>query len=414
MRRVLAPAHRAWQRRLGVVSTRACASDARRVWRWGATEGGLLAQVEAPETSTEPTLIEDVKGVSSAACGSNHSAFVRQGRVYTYGSNKSNQLGRDDDPNAPGLVEGLENVRQVALGAFHSACVLEDGSLYTWGWGGGFFHGVGALGLGDQDTRTSPSCVELFRKEGMKIKMVTCGAQHTVVLTEDGHLYATGKGDFGRLGRGDTSDEVDFHVIDYFDHTDDSILKPGEPARICKIGAGENFTAAMSEQGELWVWGRNDYGQLGLGEEAMGDMYSAERFPRMVRSLPQEGVEVVDFACGEHHVIALSAEGHLYEWGDRSWLEPHRVLPPQVEDEDFHSIVKVAAGDKFSLALTASGKLYVWGSKISGCLALGPESPKNIVEPTPVSPEVFGHQKLVDIAASKFRCLAISDESQHV
>lgn len=32
-------------------------------------------------------------------------------------------------------------------------------------------------------------------------------------------------------------------------------------------------------------------------------------------------------------VIALSAEGHLYEWGDRSWLEPHRVLPPQVEDE---------------------------------------------------------------------------------
>ena len=43
---------------------------------------------------------------------------------------------------------------------------------------------------------------------------------------------------------------------------------PGDPARICKVACGENFSAAMSEQGELWVWGRNDYGQLGLGEEA--------------------------------------------------------------------------------------------------------------------------------------------------
>ncbi|CAL1174127.1 unnamed protein product, partial [Cladocopium goreaui] len=239
-------------------------------------------------------------------------------------------------------------------------------------------------------------------------------AQHTVVLTEDGHLYATGKGDFGRLGRGDTNDEVDFHVIDYFEHTDDSILEPGDPARICKVACGENFSAAMSEQGELWVWGRNDYGQLGLGEEAMGDMYSAERFPRLVRALPLEGHKVVDFACGEHHVICVTSEGQLFEWGDRSWLEPHRVLPPQIEDEDFHRIVKVAAGDKCSFALTESGKLFTWGSKSSGCLALGPESPKNVVEPSPINPEVFKHQKVVDIVASKYRCLAISDESQYV
>ncbi|CAJ1330085.1 unnamed protein product [Effrenium voratum] len=165
----------------------------------------------------------------------------------------------------------------------------------------------------------------------------------------------------------------------------------------------------MSEQGELWVWGRNDYGQLGLGEEAMGDMYSAERFPRLVRSLPSEGHRVVDFACGEHHVVALTSEGALFEWGDRSWLEPHRVSPPQVEDEDFNSIVRVAAGDKFSFALTASGKLFTWGAKGSGCLVL--QTATNLVEPTPVS-EAFGNQKLVDIVASKYRCVAISDESE--
>lgn len=47
------------------------------------------------------------------------------------------------------------------------------------------------------------------------------------MLTEDRRLFATGKGDFGRLGRGDTNDELEFQEIDYFEHTDDSILKPG-------------------------------------------------------------------------------------------------------------------------------------------------------------------------------------------
>ena len=44
--------------------------------------------------------------------------------------------------------------------------------------------------------------------------------------------------------------------------------------------------------------------------------------------------QVVDFACGEHHVICVTSEGQLFEWGDRSWLEPHRVLPPHIDDEE--------------------------------------------------------------------------------
>mmetsp|Transcript_9613 Transcript_9613/g.17852 ORF Transcript_9613/g.17852 Transcript_9613/m.17852 type:complete len:416 (-) Transcript_9613:50-1297(-) len=393
----------------------AVSAEARRLWRWGATESSFLNQSEAPERSSEPTL-EAAKGVETVACGSSHSAFVAAGRLYTYGSNKYSQLGRpipDAQTQEPAAVDLDAPVRQVALGAFHSACVCDDGSLWTWGWGGGFFHGAGALGLGHRDSAPTPQRVEQFHQHDQKVRSVACGAQHTLVLTTDGHLYATGKGDFGRLGRGDTSDEIEFHEIDYFEHTDDSILSPGEEAKIVKIGAGENFSAAMSEQGELWVWGRNDYGQLGLGEEAMGDMYSAERFPRLVRSLPSEGHRIVDFDCGEHSVVVLTSEGAIFEWGDRTWLEPHRVSPPQVEDEDFKDLVKVAAGDKYSFALTASGKLYAWGTK-GGCVPLSAESPKNIVEPSLVLPKVFQHQKLLDIVASKGRCLAISDEGGYV
>ena len=54
-------------------------------------------------------------------------------------------------------------------------------------------------------------CIYLINFHRLEVEItdgIAAQAQHTVVLTEDGHLYATGKGDFGRLGRGDTNDEV--------------------------------------------------------------------------------------------------------------------------------------------------------------------------------------------------------------
>ncbi|CAJ1330084.1 unnamed protein product [Effrenium voratum] len=136
-----------------------------RAWRWGATEGGLLNQVEAPEISTTPTLIEHVKGVTQAACGSNHSAVVAGDLLYTWGSNKYSQLGRSSTETV-GTVE-LEGPREVALGAFHTACVTNDGVLYTWGWGGSFL-GAGALGLGHRNSCALPQKVDFFERRSRK------------------------------------------------------------------------------------------------------------------------------------------------------------------------------------------------------------------------------------------------------
>merc|ERR1719203_347985 len=146
----------------------------------------------------------------------------------------------------------------------------------------------------------------------------------------------------------------------------------------------------------------------------MGDMYSAESFPRLVTSLPQDGLRVVDFACGEHHIVVLTDSGALYEWGGRTWLEPHKVRVPAEHEESLKRVIKLAAGEKFCFALSDDGTLYSWGAKNSGCLAQGPECPKTVVEPTPVDAAVFSHQKVVDIAASKNRCLAITLEDEYV
>jgi len=387
----------------------------------------MISQQEVAEVSKDPVLIEDCSGVSTAACGSSHSAFVVDGKLYTYGSNKYDQLGRESE-QAEGSTTGSEPaevtfeaedghrpaVQQVALGAFHSAAITEGGALWTWGWGGSFWYGAGALGHGRGTRVQDPTLVMNFVEEGEEVKQVACGSQHTIVLTSEGRLYSTGKGDFGRLGRGDTRDATEFEEIEYFFQSNDSVLNPNEPTTIVKVGAGNNFSAAMSANGELWVWGRNDYGQLGLGEEAMGDMYSAERYPRLVRSLPVEGHRIIDFDCGEHHLVALTAAGSIYEWGNRTWLEPHPVTLPSRYEDGMKDVAKVVAGDKFSFALTRAGQVYSWGSKASGCLVQGPDCAKTLVQPTLVPAEAFQHQKVVDIVTSKCRCLAITLEDTYI
>mmetsp|Transcript_62014 Transcript_62014/g.134478 ORF Transcript_62014/g.134478 Transcript_62014/m.134478 type:complete len:435 (+) Transcript_62014:53-1357(+) len=398
----------------------------RRLWRWGATQGGMASFNEVVEVSKEPVLVEDFRGVTAAACGSSHSAFVADGCLYTFGSNKYHQLGHKvaadtaasptGAPPSPVHLEAEDGHRpkvlQLAMGGYHSAAITEGGALWTWGWGGSFWYGAGGLGHGSREIAEAPTLVRPFVEMGQEIVQVACGAQHTLVLTSEGQLYSAGKGDFGRLGRGDTRDAVEFEEVEYFSQSNDSVLAPDEETEIIKVGAGNNFSAALSRSGELWVWGRNDYGQLGLGEEAMGDMYSAERYPRLVRSLPVEGHRIADFSCGEHHLVVLTTSGAIYEWGNRTWLEPHPVTLPSRYEEGLKDITKVVAGDKCSFALNKAGALYSWGSKASGCLALGEECPKNVVEPTPVPPEVFAHQRIVDIVASKHRCLAITLEDE--
>lgn len=393
----------------------------RQLWRWGAAQTSKMGGPDVPEISEKPQLMKEVHGVAAIACGSSHSGYVVGGKLMTYGSNKHGQLGREA-AEAEALMPGETHIEasdghcpavlRLAMGAHHTAAITEGGALWTWGYGGSFWYGAGGLGQGSRNSVGTPQLVQKFVEFGEEIEQVACGAQHTIVLTHQGRIYTTGKGDFGRLGRGDPRDELDFEEVEYFSLSNDSVLNPSQATTIIKVDAGQNFTAALSRDGELWVWGRNDYGQLGLGEEAMGDMYSSSRYPRLVRSLPVEGQSVADFVCGEHHVVALTTAGALYEWGNRLWLEPHPVTLPSRYEEGLKGIIKVAAGERCSFALTRDGRLYSWGAKSSGCLALGENCPKNVLEPTLVPPEVFDHQRIIDIAVSKNRCLAITEEGE--
>merc|ERR1712136_502315 len=166
-------------------------------------------------------------------------------------------------------------------------------------------------------------------------------------------------------GRGSISVELEFEELDYFRNYWGSILSPGKVDNV-RVDAGHSFSARMSAAGELWVWGKNDCGQLGLGS------------------------------------------GVIYEWGNQQFLEPTPVTLQSRYSSSVGEMRRVVAGKGFSCAVTNEGQLYTWGSKSSGCLVT--ETVSDYVSlPTPVSPEVFGHRKVLDVAACGSRCLAVTE-----
>jgi alpha-tubulin suppressor-like RCC1 family protein len=284
--------------------------------------------------------------------------------------------------------------------------IHEDGTLSSFGWGGSLFSGAGALGLGIKESAKDPTVISFFDGISERIVQVACGQQHTLFLGEAGTLYATGHGGYGILGTGDSADEqlpVEVTALK-------TTLLEGE--KVKKISCGGSFSAFITDAGNLYVWGRNDFGQLGLGEESQGDMHSAERYPRRIPFFETERIPIKDVACGENHMVVLASNGAVYYWGDRTWLEPHVVSLPEANG-GLKGVKKIVAGSKCSFALSESGLVYTWGAKNSGCLVIE-DLKRNLLVPQPIPPSAFGNQKVVDIAAARQRCMAVTSDEEYI
>ena len=385
--------------------TRCTVRRAQSVWRWG--NGGELSKTPA----LIPSLTKVTENISSIANGADHSAVVSGGKLLTFGGSKHSQLGRpvsgDSDAN-PVSVQTDTPATSVACGGWHSVSLHADGSVKSFGWGGSLFSGAGALGLGSKSSTPHPMEIDFFRSSGDdKVVQVACGQQHNLFLTESGAVFATGHGGYGILGTGETSDEL-FPV--QLTALSETLL---ENEKVVKIACGGSFSGFITNIGNLYVWGRNDSGQLGLGDESQGDMHSAERYPRRIPFFETERTVIKDLACGENHMVAMADNGAIYYWGDRTWLEPHVVSLPEANG-GLKGVKKIVAGTKCSFALTENGIVYVWGLKNSGCLILPEIKKASVLTPTPIPPSFFGNEKVIDIAAGRQRCLATTTDDEYI
>ncbi|TFG82852.1 MAG: RCC1 repeat-containing protein, partial [Spirochaetales bacterium] len=287
-----------------------------------------------------------LSGVASIAAGDSHTVALKSdGTVWTWGDNSYGQLGdgTTTERTTPVLDSVLSGVVAIAAGGCHTVALKSDGTVWTWG-----SNDYGQLG--DGTTTDSPTPVPVSSLSG--VTAIAAGYQHTVALkSDDGTVWTWGWNDYGQLGDDTTTDSP-------------TPVPVSSLSGVAAIAAGGVHTVAQwSGGGTVWTWGSNDYGQLGDG--TIIDRYT----PVPLTSLSG----VASFAAGLCHTVALkSNDGTVWTWGNNSYgqLGDGTIIERHTPVKVFSlsEVASIAAGGVHTVALKSNGTVWTWGCNEFGQL----------------------------------------------
>ncbi|VVB17538.1 unnamed protein product [Arabis nemorensis] len=318
--------------------------------------------------------------------------------IRMYPSPVANLLRRSDQSfslaQTPGRIDVDSNGSSfrvgISSGLFHSGLTI-DGDLWIWGKGDG-----GRLGFGQEDSVFAPKLNPLFEEHS--IRCVALGGLHSVALTHQGDVFTWGYGGFGALG----------HSV----YTRELVPRRVDGSWDCKISAiatSGTHTAAITESGDLYMWGREEGdGRLGLGPGRGPNEGGGLSVPSKVKALK---VPLASVSCGGFFTMALTQEGQLWNWGANSNYELGRGdnlggwEPKPVPSLEDVRITQIACGGYHSLALTENGKVLSWGHGGHG--QLGNSSLQNQKIPTEI--KALADKKIIFIASGGSSSAAITD-----
>jgi len=172
-------------------------------------------------------------------------------------------------------------VKGIACGGRHSAVITDAGAVLTFGWGL-----YGQCGQESTDDELRPTCVSALL--GIQIEGVAAGLWHTVCISADGDVYAFGGNQFGQLGTGTDQAETLPRLLD---------APSLENMHAKTISCGARHSAIVTDDGKVFCWGWNKYGQLGLGDVIDRNIPS---------QVPIDGCVPKNIACGWWHTLLLA------------------------------------------------------------------------------------------------------------
>lgn len=220
-----------------------------------------------------------------------------------------------------------------------------------------------------------------------KIKIVDLGNDSFAALEEDGSLWTWGRNDAGQLGNGST--------VSGNDEARQKILDDVVTVSASTSSWGQTFVGAIKKDCSLWMWGCNNWGQLGNGglSNTICDYGYYNTLP--VHTLPMKVLDdVTDVSLGGDHTAAIKSDGTLWVWGGNTYGQlgngdtgnvksplglPYQNVPLKVMDD----VAVVSAGDQFTAAIKKDGSLWMWGDNRYGQLGREAENGGWPYQPTP-------------------------------
>ncbi len=290
--------------------------------------------------------------------------------------------GNTDDSDSCSNTCLARKVIQVTTGSEHACSLSSHSEVKCWG-----NNAYGQLGLGDSANRgddpgeMGDNLPAVDLGSGAWAISLSAGYHYTCALLNDGSVKCWGQNDHGQLGLGDTASRGD-DPDEMSDNLPAVDLGPGKTATAVSAGGGQ--TCALLSDGSVKCWGRNDYGQLGLGDTANRGDDPGE----MGSSLPPVDLGPGNAAAAlttSHQTCALLTNGTVKCWGLNNYGQlglgdmlsrgddPGEMGDslPLVDLGTGQVVAAVTAGNAHTCALLEGGLIKCWGRGKAGQLGLG-------------------------------------------
>ena len=256
-------------------------------------------------------------------------AITKDGEVYGWGDNGSGQLGISnyEDQKLP-VKTTLTNIKQISVGYYHSIALTEDGKAYVTGR-----NYEGQLGIGETKNSDITTWTIMKSTNGTSemtgIKQVAAGDRHTVVLTDDGYMYATGSNTYYQLSDGSGSQRKN---LVYMRDDSNNLMKD-----VKEIKTAGNTTTAITNSNGIYVVGENAYAQL-----LQGNTNTVTRFKKIKDSENIEKI-VTTKGTGGQTTAYTDNIGRIYtigyaglgQLGDGSTESSKQYQPYSISDYRF-------------------------------------------------------------------------------
>ena len=298
-----------------------------------------------------PVLTQITSGVSHSC------AILDDGSVSCWGDNSNGQLGDGSrspnlEPDKSSMPLGRKAV-EISAGSYHTCTMFDDGSVRCWG-----SNEFGQLGDGTTIERTTPVPVDLG--EGKSALGISSGGSHTCVVLNDLSVKCWGQNSNGQLGDGTTTDSsIPVHAA-----------MSGED--VISVSAGSYHTCAIMEGRSVMCWGDNWNGQVGDGS-------NADSLSPVEIEVPGNS-SAVSLDAGAMHTCLGMNDGSLFCWGFNAYGQlgnggySNSNSPMTTPLSSNQLLTTVQVGLFHSCALLDSGQVACWGDNSNGQLGDGTQS----------------------------------------
>ncbi|KYQ92740.1 hypothetical protein DLAC_06744 [Tieghemostelium lacteum] len=361
---------------------------------WGWNNNGQLGTYGDEAIST-PTALNRHKTfvTKSVSIGLSHSlSLSNKSKLYSAGKGQHGRLGRGTDGavlkhfdsiTLTSLPNPQIKIIKISCGGYHSAFISEKRDLYTFGRGDS-----GQLGHGqfsDQFTARKVDKIQFC-------DLVACGADHTVVSTNDGSVYVMGSNKHCQLGMELLEEKISLPTLNRQVNPPPEFME-FRYSNINAIACGQYYTVVI-KNGLMYSWGLNNEGQCGFPKK----QFDLIKTPRQIIVYPDQNSSkkndfiFVQVSCGIEHTLALTNDGMVFGFGSSKYgqisqgmsniLDIDTSTPIRIGESLYNEFVtQISCGSYHCLALSENGNIYSWGLNDFGQCGNGSSSGSNLTIP---------------------------------